>query len=348
MPTPFRLANIKSSEGSWIDGNESADLWKLGDGIACLELKTKANTLDDKVLDLIKNAIERGKKGEFKGLVIGGDGDKFSSGANLELLGQLAQKQDWQTIESNIRRGQDILLEMKYAPFPVVSAVAGAAVGGGCELLLHSSAVQSLPDAKVGLVEAGVGLIPGWGGCTQMLLRHHGNSAAVFGLISKVKIARSAKEAMKLKFMRPETDGISTDGSGVARQLLLADAKQRCLDLIAAGYTPPEKRTVRLPGENGAIPRDKMLALGILVNQVTDYDKVVWKALADVLRGGKEGAEFTEGQLHALERNAFMELIKNPETQKRIGNYLAHKPVKESGGGLAHRVIASVEYLRGC
>ena len=81
MPTPFRLANIKSSEGSWNDGNESADLWKMGDGIACLELKTKANTLDDKVLDMIKNAIERGKKGEFKGLVIGGDGDKFSSGA---------------------------------------------------------------------------------------------------------------------------------------------------------------------------------------------------------------------------------------------------------------------------
>src|SRR5271156_6013363 len=150
MPTPFRLANIKSSEGSWIDGNESADLWKIGDGIACLELKTKANTLDDKVLDIIENAIDRGERGEFEGLVIGGDGDKFSSGANLGLLGQLAQKQDWQTIESNSSRGQDILLEMKYVAFPVLSAFAGAAVGGGYELLLHSSAVQSLPDAKVG------------------------------------------------------------------------------------------------------------------------------------------------------------------------------------------------------
>jgi 3-hydroxyacyl-CoA dehydrogenase len=190
-------------------------------------------------------------------------------------------------------------------------------------------------------------LIPGWGGCTQMLLRHRGNSAAVFGLISKVKIARSAKEAMQLKFMRLETDGISIDRVHVARDLLLADARQRCLDMIAAGYTPPEKQTIRLPGEKGAVPPDKMLALAMVVNQVTDYDRVVWKALIDVLRGGKEGGEFTEERLHALERKAFMELIKNSETQRRIGNYLAHKPVKESGGGFAHRVIASINYLRG-
>jgi 3-hydroxyacyl-CoA dehydrogenase len=147
--------------------------------------------------------------------------------------------------------------------------------------------------------------------------------------------------------MRPETDGISTDRLYVARQLLLADAKERCLDMIAEGYMQPEKQTVRLPGEKSAIPPDKMLALGMVVNHVTDYDRVVWKALSDVLRGGKEGGEFAEEQLHALERKAFMELIKNPGTQKRIGNYLAHKPVKESGGRLAHRLIASIDYLRG-
>ena len=150
--------------------NASAALWDIGDGVACFEFTSKSNSLDDQIVALIGKSIEVVRQ-RFKALVIYNEGSNFSVGANLGLALFAANIAAWGEIEKLVSGGQQAYLALKYAPFPVVGAPSGMALGGGCEILLHSDAVQAHAETYIGLVECGVGLVPGWGGCKEMLAR---------------------------------------------------------------------------------------------------------------------------------------------------------------------------------
>ncbi len=195
------LEDVKRRAPAPLAGNNDASLWDMGDGIACLELTTKDNVITPDVVKIIGDAIKLGTDKRFKGLVIGNDSDTFSAGADLRLLREAAQpaQQNWAQINDAIKAGQHAMQGLKYAPFPVVSALAGKALGGGCELLLHSDAIQAHANSFPGLVEPAVGLVPAWGGCTQMLMRQSfpvvRHVPTVFQNIARCRVANSIDEA---------------------------------------------------------------------------------------------------------------------------------------------------------
>jgi 3-hydroxyacyl-CoA dehydrogenase len=313
--------------------NGSAALWDIGDGVACLEFTGKMNALDGEVMKLIGKAIPL-VQAQFKALVVYNEGSNFSAGANLGLALFALNIAAWSEIEKLVRGGQDAYKALKYAPFPVVSAPAGMALGGGCEMLLNSDAVQAHAESYIGLVECGVGLIPGWGGCGEMIDRWRANPALpkgpmpavskVFEIVSTATVAKSAANAMELGFLRP------TDGITMNRDRLLSDAKARALEL-AENYTPPEKPEFRLPGASG------FAALKLAVDsfrkqgKATPYDEVVAGELARVLTGGEADVTdiVTEADLLRLEREGFARLVRNTQTQDRVEHMLeTGKPLR--------------------
>lgn len=314
-------------------GNGSASLWDVGDGVACLEFHTKMNALDPDILAVIQETLAIVGKG-FKGLVIHNEADNFSAGANLGLILGAVNIAAYGEVEKMIAAGQQAFKALKYAPFPVVGAPAGLALGGGCEILLHCDAVQAHAETYMGLVEVGVGVIPGWGGCSEYLARCMANPrrpggpmppvVQVFENVSQAKVSTSAAEARGMLYLRP-TDGISMN-----RDRLLADAKARVLAL-AADYAPPEPPVFRLPGPTGY----HALALAVAdfrkAGRATDHDTVVAKALARVLTGGETDItrEVTEAALLDLERETFMTLLRDPATLARIEHMLeTGKPLR--------------------
>ncbi len=312
--------------------NPSVSLWDIGDGVACLELTSKMNSIDMDILDMIEQVIPVVKK-DFKGLVIGNDADNFSVGANLALMLMAANMAAWSQISDMVRKGQSSMMALKYAPFPVVASLAGMALGGGCELVLHSHAVQAHLESYPGLVEVGVGLIPGWGGCKETILRYVGNETGggVMPMLSKAfeqiamgMPASSAQVAIDMRIMR-DSDKISMN-----RVRVLADAKANCL-AMAQKYTPLQTQSVRLPGPTAKtaflMAIDDLAAKG----KVTEHDKVVGKALAYVISGGDTDITETvsEQQLLDLEHEAFLELIKTKGTLARIEHMLeTGKPLR--------------------
>lgn len=325
------LGDIKLSKKPVLK-NASASLWDIGDGIACLELTSKMNSVDPDILSLIEQTVGLVKK-DFRGLVIGNDADNFSVGANLGFMLMAANIAAWKQIEDVIKAGQHAMMALKHAPFPVVSSLAGMALGGGCEIVLHSNAVQAHVESYPGLVEVGVGLIPAWGGCKEMLLRHADvNNPAnamptiskVFEMIGTAKTAGSALEAKDLKIMR-EGDGISMN-----RTRVLADAKARCLTMVD-GYTPPAPQTLRLNGEAGKVALFMAIDGFAASGKATPHDVVVSRVLAQVLTGGDTDIqdEISEQQILDLELAGFMELVKTKGTIARIEHMLqTGKPLR--------------------
>jgi 3-hydroxyacyl-CoA dehydrogenase len=311
----------------------SAALWDAGDGVAVLEFTGKMNALDEEVIKLITTAIPI-VKAQFKALVIYNEGGNFSVGANLGLAMFAINIAAWSEVDKLIAGGQAAYKALKYAPFPVVGAPAGMAVGGGCEILLHADAVQAHAESYIGLVEVGVGLVPGWGGNGEMLDRWTKAKyvpkgpmppvAKTFEAVSVAKVAKSAAEAKELLFLR-ESDGITMN-----RDRLLADAKAKALSLVD-GYVPPEKPVFRLPGASGRTALDGAVADFHKKGAATDYDVVVSGRLAEVLTGGDTDLvdEVSEDQLLKLERKAFMASVKDSRTQARIEHMLTTgKPLR--------------------
>jgi 3-hydroxyacyl-CoA dehydrogenase len=313
--------------------NASASLWDIGDGVVCLEFTSKANAIDDGIMTLLGQTIALVQQ-KYRALVIYNEGTNFSVGANLGTALFAANIAAWGEIDKAVSAGQQVLKAMKYASFPVVAAPAGMALGGGCEMLLHSDAVQAHAESYIGLVECGVGLVPAWGGCKEMLGRWTtlGKlpkgpmpvSAKLFEMISTATTSKSAAQAKELLFLRP------TDGITMNRDRLLADAKAQALKL-AEGYEPPAPIELRLPGPSGALGL-RMAADGFHKRGLaTDHDMVVSAGLADVLTGG--GADLldmlTEDQLLDLERTTFMKLVRTPGTLARVEHTLeTGKPLR--------------------
>jgi 3-hydroxyacyl-CoA dehydrogenase len=301
-------------------------VWDLQDGVLCFEFTSKSNSLDDQIMALLGKTIGLVKK-DFKALVIYNEGTNFSVGANLGLALFAANMAAWMQIESTIATGQETMQKLKYAPFPVVSAPSGMALGGGCEFLLHSSAIQAHAETYAGLVECGVGVVPGWGGCKEMLGRWATDqklpkgpmpaTAKVFEMVSTGKVAKSAAEAREMGILR-KTDRITMN-----RYRLLADAKARALEL-AADYKAPEPRDIVLPGPSGAVALNLAVDGFAKTGVATKHDVVVAGELAKVLTGGDTDVIDTvsETRILELERSAFMRLLKTPATLARIEHTL--------------------------
>ena len=323
--------------------NASASLWDLGDGIACLELTSKMNSIDLDILSMMQQLVPVVQK-DFKGLVVGNDGDNFSVGANLALMLMAANIAAWSQISDMVRQGQQAMMGLKYAPFPVVSSLTGMALGGGCELVLHSNAVQAHVESYPGLVEVGVGLIPGWGGCKEMIVRYMGGKTVkggfinnlmatggampvltkVFEQIGTAKVAGSAEDARDMKILR-EDDAVTMN-----RVRVLADAKARCISL-AQGYAAPEKAVVHLPGASARVAISMAVDGLAAAGKATPHDVVVSKVLAQVLSGGDTDISepLAEQQILDLEHDAFLELIKTKGTLARIEHMLSTgKPLR--------------------
>ena len=313
--------------------NGSASVWDIGDGVLCFEFTSKANSLDEGTLSLLGKTIALVKE-QFKALVIYNEGPNFSVGANLGTALFAANIAAWSEIEKAVGAGQQAYKALKYAPFPTVAAPAGMALGGGCEMLLHCSAVQAHAESYIGLVECGVGLLPGWGGCKEMLSRWAALGkqpggpmpvpAKVFEMVSTATTSKSAAEARDHLFLRP------ADGITMNRDRLLADAKAKALSLVE-GYVPPEPVVMQLPGPSGALAM-KLAAEGFHKRGIaTDHDLVVAKVLADVLAGGETDVMDTvsEDRMLALERAGFMKLIRTAATLARVEHTLVTgKPLR--------------------
>ena len=338
-------ADIEVAQDAWmladkkrghepIASNGSASLWDVGDGVACLEFHSKMNSLDGNSIAMVREASKIDKKG-FKALIIGNDAGNFSVGANIGLGLFAANTAMWPVLEQNIKEGQDAYLALKYAPFPVVGAPAGMALGGGCEILLHSDAVQAHAETYIGQVEVGVGLIPGWGGTKEIVMRNVANAkrpggpmppvVSAFQTIGLAKVATSAAEAQDLLFLR---DG---DGITMNRKRVLADAKAKALALVD-NYAPPDRDVeIHLPGPTGIAALDIAVKDLVHSGKATAHDEVVSKQLAKTLCGGDHDVTepVTEKDLLALERDAMAFLFRQPATLDRIEHMLeTGKPLR--------------------
>lgn len=331
-PGVLLLADIKRHAEPLLE-NDAASLWDIGDGVACLEFHSKLNSLDPQILEMIEETVEFIPR-HHKALVIYNEGSNFSAGANLGLLVFAAKLGGWDEVDGIVRAGQQAYKKLKYAPFPVIGAPFGLALGGACEILLHCDALQAHAETYVGLVETGVGLIPGWGGCKEMLHRWGSNPRfprgplpavlKCFEIISVATVAKSAFEAKDYLFLRP-TDGISMN-----RDRLLADAKMRALAMVD-GYQPPEPPVFHLPGLTAKVAMAMAVSDFRAQGKATDYDVVIADALATVLSGGDADMTDTlsEDDLLDLEFAQFAQLVRKPETLARVQHMLeTGKPLR--------------------
>jgi 3-hydroxyacyl-CoA dehydrogenase len=315
----------------------SASLWDIGDGVLCLEFHTKMNAIDPDVFKTIQEGIKiiRASNGKYKAMVVHNEASNFSVGANLGLALFAINIASWETIEMLVREGQKTYAAMRRAPFPVVGSIHGMALGGGCEAHLHCDAVVAHAETYTGLVEVGVGVMPGWGGCVQMLGRAYNHPkqrkgpmpaiAQMFETIAMAKISKSAFEAREMLFLVDGKHKIAMNSDRC-----LYEAKQMALQM-APTYKPAEQYTYRLPGKAGKAAL--MLAIqGLkLMGKVTPHDEVVSAQVAEVLSGGNTNfiKTLTEDEMYELEFQGFMKLIHNWDSIARIEHMLeTGKPLR--------------------
>lgn len=324
------LAMATKPVASW----DSANLWDLGDGVACFEIRSKMNTFSPDLLDAIGQALDRCST-DFRALVIGSDAPYFSAGADLRIFVEMFEKGGREAIGAFIDHGQRTFQAIKFAPFPVVAAASGVALGGGCELLLHCDAIQSHAELCMGLVETSVGLIPGWGGCKEMMFRLSSASAtphgpvasalAAYHLIASAKVSASAFDARARGFLRP------SDAITMNRDHLIADAKAKALAL-ADGYVAPEPSLLPLSGPSGASALANMIDGEMLAGRISAHDRIIGRALANVLTGGPAADSLkplTQEAVLLLERTAFVDLLATPASFERIRHMLkSGKPLR--------------------
>src|ERR1700685_2061755 len=314
--------------------NSGASLVDLGDGVACIEFHSKMNTSGSDIVQLISQTLKPGGAGDaFDAFVITNDATNFSVGANLMLLLMSIQEEEWDDVDLAIRTFQGMTQAIKFSPKPVVVAPFGLTLGGGTEISLHAPALQPHAELYMGLVEVGVGLLPGAGGCKEMLLRAVDSAESIrpggrgesvelmeamkkiFETIGTAKVATSADEARGLGFLR-DSDNITMN-----RERVLSDAKARVLEMVRAGYEPPQPRTdIPAPGENILAALKMGVHLMRQGDYITEYEVKLATKIAEVLCGGKvtAGTPISEQYILDLEREGFKSLCGEKKTQERI------------------------------
>ena len=338
VPDGVWSVTVAKKSNGVVKKNSGASLVDLGDGVACIEFHSKMNSLGGDIIGLITQSLKPGGPGDnFDAFVVTNDATNFSVGANLMLLLMSVQEEEWDDVDLAIRQFQGMTQAIKFSPKPVVSAPFGLCLGGGTEISLHAAARQPHAELYTGLVEVGVGLLPGGGGCKEMLLRAVDSAAASRGKSSNEALAGSVEmmEALKKAFETIATAKVATsaheargygflsdsDRITMNRERVLSDAKARALELVRASYEPPAPRTdIPAPGENLLAA----LKMGVhLMRQgdfITDYEVKLGGKIAEVLCGGNvtPGTPVSEQYILDLEREGFKSLCGERKTQERI------------------------------
>ncbi|MGA5690038.1 3-hydroxyacyl-CoA dehydrogenase NAD-binding domain-containing protein [Cytobacillus pseudoceanisediminis] len=334
-PKAINLKQIKKQKGV-IKKNTGASLIDLGDGVALLEFHSQSNSIGLDIIQMINFAVDEVEK-NYKGLVIGNQGKNFCVGANLGMILMEAQDDNVYELDMVVRQFQNAMMKIKYSAKPVVAAPFGMTLGGGAEVCLPAAHIQASSETYMGLVEVGVGLIPGGSGNKELYIKHLENmpngvefdlqkvANKVFESIAMAKVSTSGEEARDNNFLNL-ADGISVNGDH-----LLYDAKQAVLALHKKGYKPPVRKKVPVVGETGyatlLLGAQAMLYSGY----ISEHDLKIAKKLAYVIAGGKVpyGTEVDEQYLLDLEREAFLSLVAEPKSQQRMQHMLLKgKPLR--------------------
>lgn len=332
LPGVIVLKSLKQA-GREIERNAGASLVDLGDGVVCCEFHSKMNAIGADLIAMLHKGLKR-LDADFDAMVIANQGPHFCAGANLMLVLVAAQEQEWDELHLAVKQFQNVNLAIKYARRPVVAAPHGLAIGGGCEMPLHAARIHAAAEAYIGLVEAGVGLIPGGGGTKEMIIRANEHAAGgddldlfhalkpVFETIAMAKTGTSAEESRTLGFLRRE-DLVSMNGDR-----LVADAKETALALTRSGWVPraaswqegAQSTQVRVLGESFLAAAKLAIHLLQRGGYASDYDAHVARKLANILAGGPLSSAQTvsEQYLLDLEREAFVSLCGERKTQERI------------------------------
>jgi 3-hydroxyacyl-CoA dehydrogenase len=336
-PGVWSVAVAKKSNGV-VRKNSGASLVDLGDGVGGIEFHSKMNSLGADIISLITQSLKPGGPGDgFDAFVITNDATNFSVGANLMLLLMSVQEEEWDEVDLVIRQFQGMTQAIKFSPKPVVSAPFGLCLGGGTEISLHAAARQPHAELYTGLVEIGVGLLPGGGGCKEMLLRAVGSATTARGKVSPEALAGSVEmmEAMKKAFETIATAKVATsahearalgflnasDRITMNRERVLTDAKNRALELVRAGYEPPVPRSdILAPGESLLAALKMGVHLMRQGDYITDYEVKLGGKIAEVLCAGHvtPGTLVSEQYILDLEREGFKSLCGEKKTQERI------------------------------
>lgn len=317
------LNNIRESKKVW--GNADATIHHIGDGILNLEFHSKMNTIGGGVIQGLNKAYDLAEK-EYNGLVIGNQGTNFSVGANIGMIFMMAVEQEYDELNMAIKMFQDTMMRARYSSIPVVVAPHGMTLGGGCELSMHADKVVAAAETYIGLVEFGVGVIPGGGGSKEMALRaadtFRKNDVELnvlqeyFLTIGMAKVATSAYEAFDLGILQKGKDVVV-----VNKDRQIAEAKKHALLMAEAGYTQPAKRKdIKVLGKQALgmflVGTDQMVA----GQYISEHDQKIANKLAYVMAGGdlSEPTLVTEQYLLDLEREAFLSLCTERKTLERI------------------------------
>jgi 3-hydroxyacyl-CoA dehydrogenase len=339
--------------GREVERNSGASLIDLGDGVVCCEFHAKMNAIGADLIAMLHKGLKR-LETDFEAMVIANQAVNFSVGANLMLVLVGAQEQEWDELHMAVKQFQNINLAIKYAPKPVVAAPQGMALGGGCEVSLHAAKIQAAAEAYIGLVEAGVGLIPGGGGTKEMLLRANEHASGtgssqssspesdldlfhalkpVFEAIALAKVGTSAEECRDLGYLR-RGDGVSMN-----RDRLVADAKEAALALVRGGYKPlaatwqegAQTTQIKVLGEQFLTGAKLAIHMMLRGGYASEYDAHVGRKLATILAGGPLTSPqlVSEQYVLDLEREAFVSLCGEKKTQERIAHTLkTGKPLR--------------------
>jgi 3-hydroxyacyl-CoA dehydrogenase len=337
------LKSLKDA-GREVERNSGASLIDLGDGVVCCEFHAKMNAIGADLIAMLHKGLKR-LETDFDAMVIANQAVNFSVGANLMLVLVGAQEQEWDELHMAVKQFQNINLAIKYAPKPVVAAPQGLALGGGCEVSLHATKIQAAAEAYIGLVEAGVGLIPGGGGTKEMMIRANEHAAGgedldlfhalkpVFEAIAMAKVGTSAEECRDLGYLRRE------DGVSMNRDRLVADAKEAALALVLGGYKPlaatwqegAQTTQIKVLGEQFLAGAKLAIHMMLRGGYASEYDAHVGRKLANILAGGPLTSPqmVSEQYVLDLEREAFVSLCGEKKTQERIAHTLkTGKPLR--------------------
>lgn len=316
------LSDLKRARGV-VKSNPGASLVDLGDGVVCVEFHSKMNSLGEDNFAMMQAGLDALDKGEYDAMVVANQGQDFCVGANLAMVIMAAQEEEWDDLAMSIHRFQQLNMRMKYASRPVVVAPFARTLGGGCEIQLHATGVQAAAETYMGLVEVGVGLIPGGGGTKELIVRLK-DARKCFELIGMAKVSSSADDAKALGLLARDA------GVSMNTERLIADAKDLALSLVP-GFTPAVPKPVKV----GGAPAKAMLKIGLWSMRqggyISDYDVEVGKKLAHILSGGDLSgeSEVSEQYLLDLEREAFLSLCGQAKTQERMQHMLkTGKPLR--------------------
>ena len=337
------LKNLKEA-GREVERNTGASLIDLGDGVVCCEFHAKMNAIGADLIAMVHKGLKR-LETDFEAMVIANQATNFSVGANLMMVLIGAQEQEWDELHMAVKQFQNVNLAIKYAPKPVVAAPQGMALGGGCEISLHAAKIHAAAEAYIGLVETGVGLIPGGGGTKEMLIHANENAASgddldlfhtlkpVFENIAMAKVGTSAEECRELGYLR-KSDAVSMN-----RDRLVADAKQTALALSRGGWQAAastwqegaQTTQIKVLGESFLAAAKMAIHLMVRGGYASDYDAHVARKLGNILAGGALSAPqmVSEQYVLDLEREAFVSLCGEKKTQERIAHTLkTGKPLR--------------------